>query len=174
MPDHPNNFADISILPRSLGLTDEAEEARERRDLVVAKVGGRLFGVFADEAAGVTKWQEPTPLPRAPQAVLGVVSVRGRMLTVLDPLALVGERRADESFSPLFLIALRGDEQLALAVESTERIVEILTDEVKAVPHGAAVVRGIASHGQETIAVLNVEEIFAAAMQGAERRRQRT
>ncbi|MBC7910181.1 MAG: chemotaxis protein CheW [Pyrinomonadaceae bacterium] len=174
MSDSPDNFADISILPRSLGLVDEAAEARERRDLIVAKSGARLIGIFADEAASVLEWREPTPLPRAPEAVLGVVSVRGRMLTVLDPRSLLGERRAGEELRPSFLIALRGDEQLALAVDSTERILEIFVDEIEAVQHGAELVRGIIQHGREIIAVLNIEEIFNAALYGAERRRQRS
>jgi chemotaxis signal transduction protein len=173
MAEQSNNFTDISILPRTLGLADESAEARERRDLLVAQVGARLIGVFADEAAGVTEWRVPVPLPRAPQGVLGVVCVRGRMLTVLDPLALLGERREQENGSPLFLIALRGDEQLALAVDRTERILEIFVDEIKAVPHGASVVSGIIQRERELIAVLDAQEIFAAAMQGAERRRKR-
>lgn len=173
MSDQPDNFADISILPRSLSLTDEADEAREQRELLVARAGARLFGVYADEAASVTDWREPTPLPHAPHAIMGVVCVRGHMLTVLDPLALVSTR-AGETSAPRFLVALRGDEQLALAVEKTERILEIFIDEVEPVEHAEGVLHGIIQRGADMIAVLNVQEIFAAAMHGAERRRQRT
>ena len=174
MNSSADNFADISILPRSLGLTDESEESRERRDLVVARVGARLVGVYAEEAAGVTEWREPVPLPRAPQAVMGVVSVRGRMLTVLDPLAVLGERGPDQRHSPRFLVALGGDEQLAIAVDELERIIVIFLDEIEAVQHGASVVSGIIQRQGEIIAVLKTEELFAAAVRGAERRRQRT
>ncbi|MGH9901668.1 MAG: chemotaxis protein CheW, partial [Pyrinomonadaceae bacterium] len=81
-------WSDIEILPRTLGLAGRADE-RERRELLVMQAGGRLFAVFADEAGGVTEASAPTPLPQAPAAVLGVVSVRGKMLTVLDPLRLL-------------------------------------------------------------------------------------
>jgi purine-binding chemotaxis protein CheW len=175
MAGSADNFADISILPRTLGLTDDADAARERRDLIVARAGARWFGIFADEAAGVTEWREPVPLPRAPQGVLGVVSVRGRMLTALDPLAVLGERLMDKhETSRRFLLALRGDEQLGLAVDSMERVLEIFTDEIEPVQHGASVVHGIIGHAGEMIAILKTEEIFAAVMLGTERRRQRT
>src|SRR3954471_10227442 len=106
-------FADISILPRTLGLAD-AEDERERRELVVARCGARLIGIFADEADHVSAWKPLTPLPNAPEGVLGVVSVRGRISTVLDPLSLLGERREVEAATPFaFIITLRGDEQLA-------------------------------------------------------------
>ena len=167
-------FADISILPRTLGLA-EAEDERERRELLVARCGERLIGIFADEAGQVTAWKPPSPLPRAPRAVLGAVSVRGRISTVLDPLALLGERRKDDITPFAFIITLRGDEQLALAVERAERIIEIFTDEVEPLgsSSGANVVRGILQTDGKLVAVLNPRELFTAALEGTERRRKR-
>jgi chemotaxis signal transduction protein len=172
MPD----FTDLSILPRTLGLTVGAAEQRERRDLLVMRVGGaRLLGVFADEAGSVTEWREPTPLPRAAGAVLGVVSIRGLMLTVLDPLQLLGEPSANGSPRPAFIVALRGDEQLALAVDRAEGIEEIFPDEIEPLTRsaGSSILSGLLQHGRELIAVLDTGELFAAAMQGEERRRRR-
>ena len=167
-------FADIAILPRTLGLSS-GDEARERRELLVAHCGERLISIFADEADSVTKWKPPTPLPRAPQGVLGVVSVRGRISTVLDPLALLGERLNDDAAPFSFIITLRGDEQLALAVERVERIIEIFTDTVEPLGSSASasVVRGLVQTEGKIVAVLNVKELFLAAMQGTERRRRR-
>jgi chemotaxis signal transduction protein len=171
------DFSDLSILPRTLGLKDDAAaEQRERRELLVVRAGARLLGVFADEAGGVTEWREPTPLPRASPAVLGVVSIRGLLLTVLDPLRLLGEPTAGESAQPAFIVALRGDEQLALAVDRALRIDEIFADEIEPLTRnsGASILRGVVGRGRDIIAVLAIKELFAAAMQGEERRRQRT
>jgi purine-binding chemotaxis protein CheW len=177
------DFTDLSILPRTLGLADDAaeQEERERRELLIVRAGARLLGVFADEAGGVTKWREPTPLPRAPVAVLGVVSIRGLMLTVLDPLRLLGGSSAPEEGSPrpAFIVALRGDEQLALAVDHALRIEEIFIDEIEPLARrrsaeDASVLSGVIQSGSELVAVLDTGELFAAAMRGGERRRQRT
>lgn len=167
-------FADISILPRSLGLESETAE-RERRELLVAHCGGRLIGIFADEAESVTPWKPPTPLPLAPLGVLGVVSVRGRISTILDPLALLGERPHGETAAFSFIVTLRGDEQLALGVERVERIVEIFTDTVEplASSASASVVRGLVQMDGKLIAVLNAQELFPSVMRGTERRRRR-
>jgi purine-binding chemotaxis protein CheW len=174
------DFTDLSILPRTLGLADDTveQQERERRELLIVRAGARLLGVFADEAGGVTKWVEPTPLPRAPVAVLGVVSIRGLMLTVLDPLRLLGESTAQQgSPRPAFIIALRGDEQLALAVDHALRIDEIFADEIESLARrsseDASVLGGVIQSGSELVAVLDTRELFAAAMRGGERRRQR-
>ena len=175
------DFTDLSILPRTLGLADDDVEQleRERRELLIVRAGARLLGVFADEAGSVTKWLEPTPLPGAPVAVLGVVSIRGLMLTLLDPLQLLGESSVQEgSPRPAFIVALRGDEQLALAVDHALRIDEIFADEIEPLARrsaeGAGVLSGVIQSGGELVAVLDTKELFAAAMQGGERRRRRT
>lgn len=168
------DFADISILPSRLGL-DAERDARERRELLVARCSARLIGVFADEAESVATWKEPSPLPRSPKSVLGVVSVRGHISTVLDPLMLLGEREAREAARYSFIITLRGDEQLALAVERAERIVEIFADEVEPLSASASAgaVRGLVQMDGKLVAVLDVRQLFAAATEGAERRRKR-
>ena len=169
-------FADIAILPRSLWRT-RVDDTRERRELLVARCGPRLVAVFADEADHVTAWKKPTPLPRAPKGVLGVVSVRGRISTVLDPLSLLNERSAAQDGSSFaFIITLRSDEQLALAVERAERIIEIFTDDIEPLgsSSGEGVVLGILQMEGKLVAVLNIRQLFTAALRGMERRRRRS
>ncbi|HEY0006923.1 MAG TPA: chemotaxis protein CheW [Pyrinomonadaceae bacterium] len=151
-----------------------AEEGEPSR-LLIFKAGGEMLGVAADEAEEAVAWRRPTPLPRAPQAVLGVVSVRGRMLTLLDPLALVQEERDGEASTFSHIIPLRGDEQLALAAAGELEVIEIPAGElVMAVQDaGSSAVLGIAAHEGRRITVLKVGELFAVAMQGTERRRKR-
>lgn len=149
----------------------------EQREVLVVRAGERWLGVFAEEASSVERGRVPTPLPHAPAAVLGIVSLRGRILTLLDPLLLLGERGTDESTTPAtpsFILALRGDEQLALAVDSTERLREIALDEI-APPSGAhaRVARGTFQDEGATVILLDVPRLFAAAVEGMERRRRK-
>jgi purine-binding chemotaxis protein CheW len=149
------------------------DQPRERRTLLVARAGTRLIGVFEDETLGVSDWLEPVPLPRAPLAVLGVVSIRGRMTTTLDLAPVFGDDSAAVVGEHRVLIALRGDEQLALAVNGLQPSIEINLDEIEHTDDGSGVWRGLIRHGDEAIAILDPEELFAAAMRGGERRRQR-
>ena len=175
MVEEENNWSDIAILPRSLGMKEQVDE-RERRALLVMQAGARLIGVFADEADSVTEGLIPTPLPHAPPAVLGVVSVRGRMRTVLDPLALLDGKQDAGGVPvgpPRFIVSLRGDEQLALAVERVDHIIEIFTESVESLSHTGSVVRGVVQYEGALVVVLDPEQLFKAAVEGTERRRQR-
>jgi chemotaxis signal transduction protein len=156
--------------------TNSEPAERERLEVFIVRAGERWLGLAAEEVAGVERGRQPTPLPHAPAALLGVVSVRGRILTLLDPLALLGERRAETTGNarPAFILALRGQEQLALAVESEERLREIFVDEI-APPNGpeAKIARGTFQDDGASVTLLDATRLFAAAVEGMEPRRRK-
>ena len=154
-------------------------ETDARRDLLLLRAGARRFAVFADEADGVAQGSKHAPLPHAPRAVLGVASVRGRMYTVLDPNALVGAHEeteasdANEDATPHLLVVLRGDEQLALAADADEGLIEINADSIAPPDAPDAPLRGTLEHDGARVLVLDPSRLFEAALHGVERRRQR-
>lgn len=161
---------------KKLQKEQSAASARERqnasrvRNLQLFRAGPLHFGIFADDIATIVAWREPTPLPRAPKSVLGVVSIQGRMLTVLDLAALTGR----EAASAQHLIALRGDEQLGLAIETLGETIEIAEDDFDAKPETREpLVLGVLHREGAEVNILNPKELFPTAIQGRERRRRR-
>lgn len=182
MTEHPRHSGDPTGARAS---EREAREATDRREIILMSSGAQAFAVYAEEADGVTRDLRPTPLPGAPRAVAGVVCVRGRMRTVLDPLALLssptdatGEGPDDDGRERTpFVVTLRGDEQLALAVARVEGIVELQAEAAAPVAagqnaHGPAV-RAALRHEGRPVTLLDPSNLFEAAMRGTERRRQR-
>ncbi len=155
----------------------EVSDEPQLHDLVPFTAGDRTFAVFADQVDGTAEARTPAALPNAPPAVLGVVCMRGHMLTVLDPIAVItGERYAWPGILPA-VIALRGDEQLALAAQSFRDTITITAEDLQRSSEqnngGENAILGIARYGGEEIAVLRVEQLFAAAVRRKERRRRR-
>lgn len=167
--------------------------ASGRRKLFVMRSGARLFAVYADEVEATSENLTPTPLPFAPAPVRGVVSGRGRILTVIDPLLLLppdahttdATADAPTLTSPLtqktpapLIVALRGDEQLALSVERIEHDIELFDDDEadttsEVSPGSHLFLRRTIRHHTGAIALLDTTHLFEAAMQGVERRRKR-
>ena len=145
-----------------------AEPARSVR-LQIARAGSLFYGISTSEISAIVSWQEPTPLPNAPPAVLGVVSIHGSMFTVFH-LAELTSDNGDVEKSARQLIALRGDEQLALAVDEVGEIVELEREEV---PTLDGLIGGSVTRNGVTLKILNLKEIFPTAIQGRERRRRR-
>lgn len=138
------------------------------------RAGTQRFGIFEEEIATIAEWRSPAPLPYAPSAVLGVVSIEGRMLTVLDPAQLLDETSRQNGLLWNSIVALRGDEQLALAVEQELGAIEITEQSLQNPPVAVnRVVRSVLSERDQTINIIEVKELFPTAMRGCERRRRR-
>lgn len=135
------------------------------RAVRVLTAGSRSFGIFADEIETIVDWRTPTPLPNAPAGILGVVCVRGRMLTLIAAGTLL-EVEADANEK---IVALVGDEQIGLAVSQAGEAI----DAAKLEPNEAknALTLGLLTVGGQSIPLLNSRQLFATAMRGRERRK---
>jgi chemotaxis signal transduction protein len=157
--------------------TDAPAPARDEREALLMRLGGLAFAVYLDERECVTPWAEPAPLPHAPAPVLGVVLVRGRMRTVIDPARLFESLGLSFDHLPearAQLASLAGDEQLALAFETCAPA-SISPDGLKPPPESSPLpVRATFSLRGETVYLLDPARLFDAAMSGTERRRRRS
>lgn len=176
--------------------TADADAEDTRRALFMMRAGGRLFAVESVEVEATSEGLLPAPLPFAPPAVLGIVALRGRMRTAIAPLRLSqsGDRpppsnaplrpTTDDEHAPddaphgparpRFFIALRGDEQLALACEAVEATIEVAPAELRPAPADAPHARAIFEHGGSRVTLLDTARLFDVAMRGTERRRKRS
>ncbi|MBA3356731.1 MAG: chemotaxis protein CheW [Pyrinomonadaceae bacterium] len=144
------------------------------RQLQLLSVGPLVLGIFENEIATIAEWRRPTPLPHAPPAVLGVVSIQARMLTVLDPLNLFCEKPAPLGFPHGLLVALRGDEQIALAIENTGEMLDLAMKDIQPPIESAnRAAGGTFYYGDQLVNVIQVKGLFPAALRGRERRRRR-
>jgi chemotaxis signal transduction protein len=149
----------------------------QSRKLQLVRAGSLELGIFTDEIAAITDWREPTPLPHAPKSVPGIVSIQGRMVTVLDLAKLSnvesGPNGESDAF-PSHIISLRGDEQLALAVAAIGETTAVSNSDLSQ-PNATEerFVLSVLRRGDVEVKVLNVKELFSAALQGRERRRRR-
>lgn len=127
--------------------------------------------MFEDEVLTITEFSAPAPLPFSPDSVLGIVSIEGRMFTVLDAAATLG---SDTNSNRKLIVSFRGDEQLALVADEIESPVDVRLDHI--VENGAEskLVKGTIQHGERDVQLLDVSKLFSGIVQGRERRRRRS
>ena len=157
-------------------LVDESEAA-ELHDLLPFTIGARTFAVFTDQVDGTAESKPFAALPRAPQAVVGVVCVRGRMLTVLDPAAALDSQVPHWDQILPYVIVLRGDEQLGLAAESCRDTITISAADIESAGNGEPsqdrCLIGLVRYAGEEMLILDSSRLFGRAVRRRERRRRR-
>lgn len=157
---------------------DQSDAGRAQlHDLLPFTLGQRVFAVFTDEVEATAESKPFARLPRAPNSVIGIVCVRGRMLTVIDPAALLDGESCHWKDALPCVIALRTDEQLALAAETYRDTITIAEADIERTPDNLAsadqLVIGHVVYANERIAILNSSRLFSRAVQRRDRRRRR-
>lgn len=164
------NTSDIAGLPNENG-------DPQLQDLLPFTIGERIFAVFTDQVDGTAERKPFAPLPRAPNAVIGVVCVRGRMLTVLDPTVVLDSRLAQWEQMLPYVIVLRGDEQLGLVAETCRDTITISAADIERSSHSEQpqddFMLGLVRYAGEEMLILDSTRLFSRAVQRRERRRRR-
>ncbi len=164
-------WSDLSRAHQRCNLTlsqTQMSNDSHKLSLHLFQIGNVHLAVRDDEVLAVTDWREPARLPFAPQTVLGVVSIQGRMLTVLDAGKLLDlDASARES-----ILALRGREQLALA-GTAQGTIEINPTDIQPATNFGSLSSGTIHKDGRTIHILATDQLFGSALRGHERRRKR-
>ena len=129
------------------------------------QVNSLTLGISASEVLTVVEWSQPTPLPFAPESVLGVVSVLGRMYTVVDITKLL-DKPINRTTG--FIVTLSGDEQLALAIDEAGEVIEVNQTEEES---ASSLIRQRINFDGREISLLNTDMLFPEIIRGRERRR---
>jgi purine-binding chemotaxis protein CheW len=90
--------------------------------VLVFKIGGQEFALPIESIVEIARFRPPTPVPGARRGILGIVPLRGKMVTVIDGRARVG-LEVDPAWRPESIIVLRdAGEFMGLAVGAVVRV----------------------------------------------------
>lgn len=107
---------------------------------------------------------EVTPLPKAPEVVLGVIDVQGNILPVVSIRKRFGLAESEGSLSDQLVVADMGTRVVALVVNSVIGILEATAEEIteaQTIIPGAQYVEGIARLQGEILFIHNLDRFLS-------------
>jgi len=125
-------------------------------------VGSERFAVALEEVDEVVETLPVQRVPDAPPQVLGVATIRGALVIVYDPRAILD---VDGAASGALLLFRRGERRVAVAVDDVFDPIAIAPDELLPVPSvalGDGLLVGMVRRGQELIAIMASGALFDA------------
>jgi len=96
------------------------------------------YGIEVLHVQEVLKVNEITPVPGAPEYVLGVINLRGNVVTVVDTLKRFGLPLKKESETSRIIIIESQDQVIGLMVDSVAEVVYLYASEIERVPNVAS------------------------------------
>lgn len=130
------------------------------------ELAGQRYAVPLAKVREVIRAEEPTPVPGAPSGVLGIVNLRGTIVTVYDGCRRLG--LASKSTTPMdserIVIFEFGEEIVGVRVDAMGDVLDLAEAEVMPPPPGRAVraddpVEGVVPFGEGFVALLDVPQL---------------
>ena len=117
----------------------ESEETAHRVEVLAFEVAGELFGVDIREMSEILLPRPTTPLPRTPAFIVGVLTLRGTVLPVIDLARRLGLPERDRTRTARIVVLRDGDECLGFLVDQVRGVVRFTDREVESSDYAAAV-----------------------------------
>lgn len=141
-----------------------AEGAAE--PFILFDLAGATYAVRSREVEQLEMIGSVTPVPNAPVFVDGVVSVRGRVIPVVNLRARFGFERVAFDLRSRLLVMRRDGRSVGFAVDSAREFATVPAGAVQPPPEGIAALNGrylegVAHLGERLVLVLDTTDLFS-------------
>jgi purine-binding chemotaxis protein CheW len=146
-------------------LRDRARTHAGSADLLLFRVGRELFAADLSAVEEAVELAEVRRLPEMVESMLGVFTLRGRLLPVYSPTRPLGVALEGEATAALIVKA--GERRIALAVDDVDDVLTIDLAALRPVPGGDdpdGILLGVARRGRDLVAVLDADALVAACL----------
>ncbi len=138
------------------------ETQQEEIELLSFRLGGEEYAVLVADVREVLKIGQLTNVPNTPDYILGIMSLRGTMLPIIDLCKRFDLAPAANNEKSRIIVASSADEEAGLLVDQVTGVFRILPDKIKPVPEnieqGAEFLRGIVRTTDRLYILLDLEK----------------
>lgn len=134
--------------------------------LVQFELDGHRLAIPATAVVEIVRAATPSPLPGAPEVVLGLLNLRGAMVPVFDVRARLGFPARALRASDHLVIADAGPRRVALVVDRVRSVIEVAAVTLSAaaeLPARSAVVAGVVRTEDGLVVIVDLETFLTDA-----------
>jgi purine-binding chemotaxis protein CheW len=149
---------------------DRRSEAK-RRGVLTFQVAGEMYGIEILDVREIIKVEEITEVPRTPSFLLGIISVRGSIMPVVDLGRRLGfSAPSDRSRHSRILVVAQGTDRFGLLVDAVGGVMRFFENEIEPPPtalsaHEASYLAGIArqidERAEKIVILLDLSTVVA-------------
>lgn len=174
--DRLEEFRRTAGLQREIesGPADESVDSSESQlELLVFHLAEEQYAVEISSILEITRPRSITRVPNAGASVVGIMSLRGTIVTILDVRRDLGHSRASASTDEQRIIVVERDEEVAgFLVDRVYRVIRIDASEVESHPVVSSneqnrCVRGVFRHRDRITILLALEQLLERGTEGS-------
>lgn len=137
---------------------------------VTFRLADEIYGINVMQVQEVLRMTEIAPVPGAPGCVLGIINLRGNVVTVVDARELFGLSRNDNTDQTRIMIVEINKLIVGLLVDSVAEVVNIQNSEIDSAPSignedSSRYIQGVYSKSGEILILVDLNRLMGADAQ---------
>ncbi|TCK18818.1 CheW protein [Thiogranum longum] len=132
---------------------------------VTFRLADETYGINVMQVQEVLRVSEIAPVPGAPHYVLGIINLRGNVVTVIDTRTRLGLATTEVTDSTRIVIIETARHVVGILVDCVAEVVDVATSEVESAPNvgsdeSANYIQGVASRENELLILVDLNKLL--------------
>ncbi len=133
---------------------------------VIFRLGDEEYGLPVSVVSSIIRYEDSTPVPRSPEAVMGVINLRGRVIPVIDLLRRFKGRPFVPGPTSRIVVAEGVAGPVGIAVDAASEVTWFESDRISPVPDGtlgadtARAFSGVVERDGALVILLDLDEVL--------------
>jgi len=139
---------------------------QESSKLLTCRVGSQWLGLQVKQVREVVTPQATTEMPLAPDAVMGLINLRGRVITQLDVRKVIGLQERESDAYRVAIVETMSGEDFGLVMDEVGEVIDLDLDMYEKTPKTLDqiwrdVSEGVLKQEERVVVLVNVERFIA-------------
>lgn len=147
----------------------EREDNRSNRSeeeicLISFRIGDGLYSIHIGKVKEIIRYCKITPIPKAPEFVEGVISLRGMVIPIIDMRKRFGLSSAVSSRTRIMIVQV-DNKIVGILVDEVKKILKLPEENIQPPPEvakgiGSEFLEGVCEDGEDILLILNMDRIL--------------
>ncbi|MFA7095202.1 MAG: chemotaxis protein CheW [Gammaproteobacteria bacterium] len=133
---------------------------------VTFRLDNETYGINVMQVQEVLRVTEIAPVPGAPDYVLGIINLRGNVVTVIDTRKRFGLMPKEPDDSTRIVIIEADKQVVGILVDAVAEVVDLRASEMESAPNvgndeSSKYIQGVASRGGELLILVDLNKLLS-------------
>lgn len=157
-------------------MSDEMRSSSDKKDMkdkkdevlqwVTFKLADEVYGINVMQVQEILRYSEIAPVPGAPEYVLGIINLRGNVVTVIDTRARFGLEPCDVTDDTRVVVIESEKQVIGILVDSASEVVYLKESEIDDAPNvgneeSAQFIQGVSNREGELLILVDLDKLLS-------------
>ncbi|MFT6328708.1 MAG: purine-binding chemotaxis protein CheW [Bermanella sp.] len=133
---------------------------------VTYRLDEETYGINVMQVQEVLRYTEIAPVPGAPEYVLGIINLRGNVVTVIDTRSRFGLPPTDITDNSRIVIIESDEQVVGILVDSVAEVVYLRSSEIESAPNvgteeSAKFIQGVSNRSGELLILVDLNKLLS-------------